>query len=84
MSPEELSGWLQRDPYIPLRIHVADRVHYDVLNPNFVMVGNKVILIGLRRNIESPYFDEPVMVSMQHITRVEPILEPSTPNATSA
>lgn len=84
MSPEELNAWLRRVPYIPLRIHVTDRVHYDVVNPNFAMVGKSVIFIGLRRDIESPLFDEPVMVSLQHITRVEPILEPSTPNATSS
>jgi hypothetical protein len=84
MSPEELSEWLRREPYIPLRIHVTDRIHYDIVNPNFAMVGKSVIFIGLRRDIDSPLFDEPVMVSLRHITRVEPILEPSTPNSTTA
>lgn len=75
MSPEEFSGWLNRRPYIPLRIHVSGGVHYDVLNPNFVMVGKSVILIGLRRDIDSPLFDEPVMVALAHVIRVEPIVE---------
>ncbi len=75
MSPEGLNNWLKRDPFIPLRIHVSDRVHYDVVNPNFVMLGRTVIFFGMRRDIESDFFDEPVMVSFRHITRVEPIIE---------
>ena len=75
MSPDDLSAWLGRRPYIPLRIHVTGGVHYDVLNPQFVVVGRTSVFIGLRRDIDSPYFDEPVMVATHHITRVEPMVE---------
>jgi hypothetical protein len=74
MSPDEFRGWLDRRPYIPLRIHVTGGVYYDVFNPNFVMVGRTVIFIGLRRDVNSPLFDEPVMVPLIHVTRVEPIV----------
>lgn len=75
MSPEELNSWIKRRPYIPLRIHVAETTHYDIHNPEMIMVGRTAIFIGLRRDIQSELFDEPVMVSMRHITKVEPILD---------
>jgi hypothetical protein len=79
MSPEELNAWLKRRPYIPLRIHVAEKIHYDIMNPEFAMIGRTSLFIGLRRDIDSPLFDEPVMVAMRHITRVEPLVE-AAPN----
>lgn len=75
MSPEELNSWLRRRPYIPLRIHVTDGVHYDIPIPDMAMIGRTALFIGLRRDIDSPLFDEPVMVSMRHVTRVEPLIE---------
>lgn len=75
MSPEELNSALRRKPYVPIRVHVTDGVHYDILNPEMAMIGRTILFIGLRRDIDSPYFDEPVMVSMRHVTRVEPIIE---------
>lgn len=77
MSPDELNSALRRRPYIPLRIHVTDGVHYDVPIPDMVMTGRTILFIGLRRDVDSPYFDEPVMVSMRHVTRVEPIITAS-------
>ena len=75
MSPEELNRALRRRPYVPLRIHVTDGVHYDILNPEMAMIGRTILFVGLRRDVDSPFFDEPVMVSMRHVTRVEPIVE---------
>lgn len=78
MSPEELNSALRRKPYIPLRVHVTDGVHYDITIPDMAMIGRTILFIGLRRDVQSPFFDEPVMVSMRHITRVEPIVEATT------
>lgn len=75
MSPEELNSALRRRPYIPLRIHVTDGVHYDVFNPEMAKIGRTILFIGFQRNVDRPFFDEPVMVSMRHVTRVEPIVE---------
>ncbi len=79
MSPEELNSALRRRPYIPLRIHVTDGVHYDIPIPDMAMIGRTILFIGLRRDIESPYFDEPVWVALRHVTRVEPIVEAAPP-----
>ncbi len=75
MSPEELGSMLNRWPFVPFRIHVADQAMYEVRNPKMAMVGRTILFIGMRRDLNSPYFDEPVVVSMRHITRVEPMVE---------
>lgn len=80
MAPDELAQLFNRRPYIPLRVHVAETTSYDVQNPNLAMVGRSILFLGLRRDIDSPLFDEPVMIALQHITRVEPILEPQKVN----
>lgn len=77
MSPEELNSALRRRPFVPLRIHVSDGVHYDILIPDMVMIGRTILFIGLRRDVDSPFFDEPVWVALRHITRVELIVEAS-------
>lgn len=78
MSPDELNSMLNRRPFVPLRIHVADQAMYEVRNPQMAMIGRTILFIGLQRDVNSPYFDEPVVVSMRHITRVEPIVEEVT------
>ena len=75
MSPEELSGALKRRPFVPFRIHITDGAQYEIRIPDMVMIGRTILFIGLRRDIDSPFFDEPVWVAMRHITRVEPIVE---------
>lgn len=75
MSPEELRAVLNRDPFIPMRIHVAEVTSYEIRNPNMAMIGRTILFLGLRRDVDSPYFDEPVMIPLRHITRVEPIVE---------
>lgn len=75
MSPEELNSALRRRPFVPIRIHVTDGVHYDIRVPHMVMIGRTILFIGLRRDVDSPFFDEPVWVALRHVTRVEPIIE---------
>jgi hypothetical protein len=75
MEPASLRSMLNRRPFIPFRVHVSDQSHYDVRNPNFLMVGGGVVVIGIARNIDSEYFDEPVIIANRHITRLEPLIE---------
>ena len=76
MSPEELNSALKRRPFMPFRIHVTGGVEYDIRIPKMVMIGRTILFIGLRRDINSPYFDEPAWVALRHVSRVEPIVEP--------
>ena len=78
MTPNELRCHVTRRPFVPFRIHVAEQATYEILKPEMVVIGTTVLFIGLRRDIDSPYFDEPALVALRHITRVEPIIEAQT------
>ena len=80
MSPNELNALLRRRPYLPIRLHVSDGVQYDIFQPEMAVVGMSVLFLGQRRNVQSEFFDEPVLIALRHITRVEPIIESTTAN----
>jgi len=60
---------------MPFRIHVSDQATYDIRNPEMVMIGRTIVCIGIARDIDSPFFDEPAWVALRHVTRLEPIVE---------
>lgn len=74
ISPFELNALLRRRPFIPLRLHLSDNSTYDVTHPEWVAVGNTVAFVGARRDPNSPIFDEPVLIALGHITRIEPLV----------
>ena len=76
MSPMDLNNLLRRRPFMPFRIHVSDQAQYDITSHEWMMVGMTTAMIGARRDPNSPIYDEPVIIALRHITRVEP-LEPA-------
>lgn len=81
MGPEQINTMTRRRPFIPFRIHVVGGVSYDVLNPEWVSIGRTVAFIGIRRDPTSEYFDEPVIVALRHVTRLEPLVDAIPPAA---
>jgi hypothetical protein len=79
MDPEQINAFTRRRPFVPFRVHVADGVSYDVLNPEFVSVGRTVLFVGVRRDPTSEVLDEPVIVALRHITRIEPLVDQAVP-----
>lgn len=77
MRPIELVTLLRRRPFVPFRLHVSGGVSYDILFPEWMLVGATTVFIGARRDPNSPIFDEPILVAVRHIIRIEP-LEPAT------
>lgn len=75
MSPEELNSLLRGRPFMPFRIHVAEQATYEIRNPEMAVIGRTVLFLGMARDVDSPYFDEPVLVTLRHTTQVEPIVE---------
>lgn len=74
MPPESIRTMLQRQPFLPFRIHVGDQSHYDIMRPELVLLGGAVTVIGIIRNVQSEFFDEPVIIANRHITRLEPLV----------
>ena len=79
MSPEEINSVLKRRPFVPFKVHVTGNVEYEVRQPEMVMLGRTILFIGQRRDIDSPFFDEPILVAVRHITHLEPIVEAVVP-----
>lgn len=77
MNPDAILAFTRRSPFVPFRVHVAEITHYDVLHPEWIMVGGAMAFIGGRRDPNSPIFDEPIVIALRHITRLEPLDVPT-------
>ena len=75
MSPEALREMLERQPFIPFRIHLSDGRSFVITRPKLVFIGGSTTVIGLVRNTESEFFDVPVIIANRHIVSLEPIVE---------
>jgi hypothetical protein len=73
MSPNELNAMLRRAPFVPFRLHLTGGQTYDVSDPRWMVIGTTTAFLGARRDPASPIYDEPVIISIRHVTRVEPI-----------
>ena len=78
MSPEEVSAFIKRRPFVPFKVHVTGNVEYTIRDPRATMIGRTVLFIGEKRDPASEFFDEPIFVAMRHITHLEPIVEVAT------
>ena len=79
MSPQDLDSELHKKPFLPFRIVTTTGKSYDVTERDLpmVMVGKRTVIIGFRGVPESdPHFDRYEVVSLVHIMRLEPILQP--------
>ena len=72
MTADDLRTWITRRPFVPFRVHVVGGSQYDVPDPTFVMQGRTWVFFGLRKDVTSFQFDDPVLLMMHHIERVEP------------
>ena len=75
MSPDDLKALLSRRPFLPFRLHVSGSFTYDVTFPEAALLSRSVLVIGVKRDIDSPYFDGPIWVALRHIIQAEPILD---------
>jgi len=64
MTKKELEQWLNKEPFRPFRVNVADGKHYDITNPRLVVPTDTRLFI---------VFDNEgwTDVVLRHITSVE-------------
>jgi len=74
VSPEEISAYLKRRPFLPFKVHVTGNVEYTIREPETTLVGQKVLFVGEKLDAASEFFDLPIFVAMRHITHLEPIV----------
>jgi hypothetical protein len=72
MNPETLACELDRNPFIPLRIRLADGCQIDVLNPGlcFIMRLSLYVFAGTPRSVMA---EDVQVISLRAIVSVETI-----------
>jgi len=70
MKPESLAAELDRQPFIPLRLHLSDRPTLDVQNPGLCFIARLSLYVFVARPHASLAEDVRV-ISLRHIVSVE-------------
>ncbi|MGA3065489.1 MAG: hypothetical protein ABSF29_01445 [Tepidisphaeraceae bacterium] len=72
MNPETLAKELERDPFVPLRVHLADGRHVDVLNPGLCFIA-RLSLYVFAAKPRHAMADDVHVISLRGIVSVETI-----------
>ena len=85
MAPEELISSVGRRPFVPFRLTLTEGRTYDVLHPEFCMVGKRSAVIGLAGGVQAEelLFERSVTLDLLHIVKMESI-EAGAPKSNGA
>ena len=70
MSPNSILEDVRRRPFKPFRIEVTDGSHYDILHPEFCMVGKADVAVGVSSNPDTYLFDRLIKIDCRHIVKI--------------
>ena len=70
MNPETLASELNREPFLPLRLHLSDQRSIDVLNPGLCFIA-RLALYCFRAKPHDALADDVQVISLRHIISVE-------------
>jgi hypothetical protein len=70
MNPDVLASELNRDPFIPLRIHMADGRTIDIQNPGLCFIA-RLALYAFRARPNDALAGDVQVISLRHIVSVE-------------
>ena len=77
MHPKALVDQLNKEPFIPFRVHLDDGRTFDVFNPGLAYVTGTSLYIfePVRRDQDDNVITnpEPRVISLRHIVSLEPI-----------
>jgi hypothetical protein len=72
MRPEDVRERLRKRPFQPIRLFLSDGAHYDVRNPDVLIVGRTEVILGSPGgNGDLP--ERFASIDPLHIVRIEPI-----------
>jgi hypothetical protein len=81
MTMNELRNALRLTPFRPFRVFVTDGGSYDVRHPDLCMIGPRIAVIGIPPAGQSePILERYAVVDLIHVTRLEPLDSPLSPN----
>jgi len=73
ITSTDLREQVKRLPFSPFRIWTSSGQFFDVLHPEFVMIGKRVVAVGKLLQPGDDEFDLLQQVSILHITALEPL-----------
>jgi hypothetical protein len=71
ITSDEIKKRLARHPFAPFRIVTSSGEHYDILHPEFLMVGKRVLGVGTVREDGDDEIDGVDVISVLHVTALE-------------
>ena len=71
VTSAEIKKRLTQQPFVPFRIITSSSNHYDILHPEFLMVGQRVLGIGTVREEGDEEIDGVDVISVLHVTALE-------------
>lgn len=72
MSPQSLAQELNREPFIPLRLWVADGRSFEIPNPGLCFIA-RLARYAFRAKPRSALAEDVEIISLRHIVSVETI-----------
>ena len=72
MNPEALRAELDREPFIPLRLHLSDGRTLHVENPGLCFIA-RLALYAFRARPHTSLAEDVQVVSLRHIVSVETV-----------
>lgn len=76
MAPADFQTLLRMRPFVPFRVVTSDGTTYEVRHPELCMVGFPSVIIGYPDPREPGAYARYDIVSMRHIVRLEPGVQP--------
>ena len=74
MRPDVLRAMIRRRPFEPIRVCLVDGSTYEIRHPDSIAIGRSTVTIaGTVAHLPKPVGDRDVIVSLLHISRLEPI-----------
>jgi hypothetical protein len=70
MNPDVLASEINRDPFIPLRLHLADGRAIEIQNPGLCFIA-RLALYAFRARPHDALAEDVQMISLRHIVSVE-------------
>lgn len=80
MRPEDVLNWVQRQPFVPFRVHLSDGNAHDVRHPQLMQVFRSFLHFSVPSpgTFKQPY-EDCFDVALDRVDRIEPLAAPAQP-----
>jgi hypothetical protein len=76
MNPEALATELDREPFIPLRLHLSDGRTFDIANPGLCHIARLALYVFRVGRRKTSLAEDVEVISLRHIVSIETVEQP--------